>query len=81
MLYQVDEFLLLMHIELAIDAFGVGAGRSFGYLQVAGYDRDRPPFREKHQYLAFARRQPEALRGGGAAFFKTRRGGGVALPE
>lgn len=46
-----------MHVELAIDALGMGACGAFRYLKVSGDNGNGAPFREKEQNLAFARRQ------------------------
>ena len=69
--HEVDKLLLLVHVELAVDILDVRARRAFRDLQVAGDDGQRASVGQKHDYLAFARCQPEVARDGRAVLFET----------
>ena len=56
-LNQIDQLLLLMHVELAVDVLDVRAGGTLCNLQVAGDDGQGATVRQKHDDLALARRQ------------------------
>ena len=40
---QIDELLLLVNVQLAVDVLDVGAGRALGDMQIAGDDGKRAP--------------------------------------
>ena len=67
-----------MHVELAIDALGMGACGAFRYLKVSGDNGNSASFRKEDEHLAFARGQAAVAGHVGATFLKRtllRRGG------